>query len=142
MDDFVFILKTKSDCIAIKKKIENFLAQNLKLSLNDKSRYYPCKMGVNFCGYRIFTTHRLLRTASKKKIKRNIKKWNQKYQNHSLDIPYTLQSLTAWIGHASHCNSFHLQQKIINSCNFLISSSTDKELEKNLLDDITNYKNT
>ena len=35
-----------------------------------KSRYYPSNMGVNFCGYRIYETHKLLRERSKKKIKK------------------------------------------------------------------------
>ncbi len=43
---------------------EKFLKKNLELELNEKSRYYPNKMGVNFCGYRIWPTHRLLRTNS------------------------------------------------------------------------------
>ena len=73
MDDFILLLKTKEECKKVKKQIEKFLADTLKLELNDKSRYYPYKMGVNFCGYRIFTTHRLLRLSSKKKIKKNIK---------------------------------------------------------------------
>ena len=140
MDDFVLILKTKSDCIYMKKKIEEFLAQKLKLELNDKSRYYPYKMGVNFCGYRIFTTHRLLRTASKKKVKKNVKKWNQQYANHTLDLDYTMQSINSWLGHSSHCNSFQLQQKILNRCDFLVSSYTDKKIEENLISDMINYK--
>lgn len=140
MDDFVLILKTKADCIAIKKKIEMFLDDNLKLHLNNKSRYYPYKMGVNFCGYRIFTTHRLLRIASKKKIKNNVKKWNRAYHNHSLNIYRTTQSLNSWIGHSSHCNSFKLQKKILNSCEFLVSPSTDKKLEENLIYDSLHYK--
>ena len=61
MDDFVLILKTKNECISIKKQIEIFLKSQLHLELNNKSRFYPYKMGVNFCGYRIFTRHRLLR---------------------------------------------------------------------------------
>lgn len=79
MDDFILLLETKEQCITLKKSIEIFLQKNLKLELNNKSRYYPYKMGVNFCGYRIFTTHRLLRTSSKKKIKKSIKKWNYQY---------------------------------------------------------------
>ena len=63
MDDFILLLPTKKDCIEIKQKLEIFLHDRLQLSLNDKSRYYPYKMGVNFCGYRIFTTHRLLRLS-------------------------------------------------------------------------------
>lgn len=142
MDDFILILKSKKECIYIKKCIENFLAQNLKLELNSKSRYYPYKMGVNFCGYRIFTTHKLLRLASKKKIKRNVKKWNQQYKNHTLDFDNTILSINSWIGHSNHCNSYKLQKKIINSCDFLVSPCTDKKMEENFISDIMHCKGT
>ena len=98
-------------------------------------------MGVNFCGYRIFTTHRLLRIASKKKIKKSVKKWNNQYNRNCLDITYSMQSLNSWIGHSSHCNSFKLQQKIINSCDFLLSDSTYNHIENQLIDDIQNFNN-
>ena len=142
MDDFVLLLKTKSDCITIKKKIETFLKETLNLELNNKSRYYPYKMGVNFCGYRIFTTHKLLRLSSKKKIKRNVKKWNYKYSINCLNIPEALQSINSWIGHSNHCNSFKLQQKILNNCNFIFSSHTDEQIKENIILDMLNYKNT
>ena len=119
MDDFILLLPTKKDCIEIKQKLEIFLHDRLQLSLNDKSRYYPYKMGVNFCGYRIFTTHRLLRLSSKKKIKRNVKKWNYLYHSKRLNFKSTLCSLNSWKGHASHCNTYKLQEKIYNSCDFL-----------------------
>lgn len=124
MDDFILILKDKQECIRLKNLIQSFLEKNLKLELNHKSRYYPQKMGVNFCGYRIFTTHKLLRTSSKKKIKKNIKIWNKKYINNTLDIKHALQSLNSWIGHASHCNSYLLQKKIINNCNFIFNNKS------------------
>lgn len=141
MDDFVLILKTKEECKKIKKNIELFLFENLKIELNAKSRYYPYKMGVNFCGYRIFTTHKLLRLSSKKKIKKNVKKWNKKYNNGELNLNLTMQSLNSWLGHSSHCNSYKLQQKIINSCNFIYNDSTYSHIENNLLEDIANYDN-
>lgn len=138
---FILILPTKNDCIELKQKIELFLANHLRLELNDKSRYYPDKMGVNFCGYRIFPTHRLLRTNSKKKIKKKVKKWNKKYEKNTLDIPYASQCLNSWIGHASHCNSYRLQQKIIQNCHFLLSSNDSELIERKLLQDIeTNQK--
>ena len=140
MDDFILILKTKNECIKYKSIIEDFLEKNLKLELNSKSRYYPYKMGVNFCGYRIFTTHRLLRVSSKKKIKKNVKKWNNQYSNNSLNYEYVMQSLNSWIGHSSHCNSYKLQQKIIKSCNFLYQDSIYNDIEKNLINDIENAK--
>lgn len=49
MDDFILILKTKNECISVKKQIEIFLKSQLHLEFNNKSRFYPYKMGVNFC---------------------------------------------------------------------------------------------
>lgn len=139
MDDFILLLPDKETCIKYKAIISNFLNKKLHLELNDKSRYFPNKMGVNFCGYRIFHTHRLLRNSSKKKIKRRVKKWNKKYNEKTLNIPYTLQSINSWIGHSSYCNSYTLQQKILNKCNFLFNNNTYIMLEKNLYNDIDNF---
>mgnify|MGYP003372740706 CR=1 FL=1 len=133
MDDFILILKSKKECIIIKEKIEKFLHEVLQLELNDKSRYYPYSMGVNFCGYRIFTTHRLLRVSSKKKIKKKVKKWNNAYSNNSLDLPLTMQSLNSWLGHSKHCNSYKLRNKVIDSCDFLYTNQICSKIEKDLI---------
>lgn len=139
MDDFILLLHTKEECKDIKKKIEVFLQDNLKLELNTKSRYYPDKMGVNFCGYRTFCTHRLLRTSSKTKIKNKIKKWNKQYHNNCINFPYVIQSINSWIGHCSHCNSYTLQNKVLNSCDFLFTNSTYEHIEKNLYEDFKKF---
>lgn len=140
MDDFILLLDTKKDCIDMFAKIQVFLQNKLELKLNDKSRYYPNKMGVNFCGYRIFSTHRLLRTSSKKKIKKNIKKWNDLYETNKLDIPKTMLSINSWLGHASHCNSYKLQQKVLNNCHFLYNNTSFGKIEKDLLLAIENFE--
>lgn len=136
MDDFILLLNTKNDCIKYKKLIESFLLNNLKLELNSKSRYYPYKMGINFCGYRIFTTHKLLRLSSKKKIKKNVKNWNVQFSNGYINYKNVLQSLNSWLGHSSHCNSYKLQQKVLKNCQFLYQDCTYNIIEKNLIEDI------
>ncbi len=140
MDDFIILANSKLECIKIKQSISNFLNNALHLELNAKSKYYPYNFGVNFCGYRIFETHRLLRSNSKVKIKRNIKKWNTLYLNNQLSICTATQSLNSWIGHASHCNSYTLVNKMLSSCNFLYNDSFNEKIEKNLIYDIENYK--
>lgn len=136
MDDFVLLLQSKEDCIVVKELIENFIGENLKISLNAKSRFYPCNMGVNFCGYRIFSTHRLLRTSSKKNIKKKVKIWNALYKNGNLDSYRAIQSLNSWIGHSSHCNSYKLQNKIIKSVDFLYNDYTSLKVQENLINDM------
>lgn len=93
-------------------------------------------MGVNFCGYRTFITHRLLRKSSKTKIKNNVKKWNKKWHSDNLNITQTLQSLNSWLGHSSHADSYKLQTKILNSCDFLYTETTRKKLYEQFLKDI------
>lgn len=141
MDDFIFLQKTKDECVKLKKIIEEFLDSHLGLKLNEKSKYYPYKMGVNFCGYRIFVTHRLLRLNSKKKIKRSIKKWNYLYTHNHLSIFYTMQSLNSWLGHSSHCDSYKLQRKVLNSCNFLVTDDMYECIENTLIELIENDEN-
>ena len=99
MNDFILLLPTKKYCINIKNKIQLFIHGNLHLELNFKSRYYPYKMKLNFCEYKILTTHRLVRKDCKTKILKKIKFWNKKYINNQIDIKYTLQSLNSWFSH-------------------------------------------
>ena len=140
MDDFVILLKSKKECKYLKSYIELFLKNTLHLELNSKSKYYPYNMGVNFCGYRIFTTHRLLRIDSKKKIKRKIKKWNKLYFQNRLEYSLAIQSLNSWLGHSSHCNSYNLQRKMINKCSFIYNDKIYNSIEEDLINLIDNNK--
>ena len=124
MDDFILLVHTKKDCINIKNKIELFINNNLHLEFNAKSRYYPYKIGINFCGYKIWTTHRLVKKDCKTKIKRKIKFWNKQYRNNQIDIKYAIQSLNSWFGHISHANSYNLKEKTISKCDFLYTKYT------------------
>ncbi len=118
MDDFILMAKTKQEVISYKKKIETFLKEKLQLVLNEKSRYYPNKMGVDFCGYRIYETHFLLRKRSKAKMKKNIKKWNGLYRNNELDLKQCIQQWNSWYGHAMHANTYYLISKYWNKIYF------------------------
>ena len=124
MDDFIILLNSKEECKKTLSIIRNFLNTNLKLDLNHKSRYYPNKLGVNFCGYRIWTTHRLLRTQSKKKIKRKINKFNKLWYNKNLDLTRCMATMNSWFAHSNHCNSYKLQQNILKKSNFIFSHYT------------------
>lgn len=114
MDDFIILLKSKEECIKTKDKINNFIINRLNLQLNPKSRYYPNNIGINFCGYRIFETHRLIRNRSKKKIKNNIVKWNQLYLNNKLNINKMIMSFNSWISYSKHANSYNFRLKMYN----------------------------
>ena len=85
MDDFILLCKTKEEARDYKQILEEFINEVLHLEFNKKTRYYPSSMGVDFCGYKIYETHRLIRKRSKDKMRRRIRKWNKDYRAGTLD---------------------------------------------------------
>lgn len=111
MDDFILLVPTKQEAKILKQKIYEFLSRKLDLKLNSKSKYYPNELGVDFCGYRIYETHRLLRKRSKKKIRKLVKKANQDYKDGCLNFQHIRMCYNSWRAHAHHANSYHLIKK-------------------------------
>lgn len=119
MDDFIFLLKDKESCKNVKNLVNEFVTNNLKLELNQKSRYYPCNQGLNFCGYRIWPTHRLLRNRCKRKILKKVRKWNKVWETGNLNFSIVMPSLQSWMGHSSHANSYNFKRKVIKQAKFI-----------------------
>lgn len=111
MDDFILLIPNKEMAKFCFEKIEHFVKDVLDLELNQKSKYYKGHLGVDFCGYKIYESHILLRKSSKKKIRKKIKKWNERYQLGTLNDQKALLSFNSWLGHAKHANSYHLVSK-------------------------------
>ena len=112
MDDFVILLDNKEECKFIKNKIEIFLKEKLNLELNNRSIYFPSRLGIDFCGYRIFNDYRLVRKRCIRKINTCIKKWNKLAINKKLDIKKMDLSINSIYGHIKHGNCFRLKKKI------------------------------
>ena len=98
MDDFVILLPSKEECKEVLYKIRLFLERRLDLKLNTKTRYYPSKFGVNFCGYIIHERYLLLRKRCVKKIKKRLRK--------------NRLCLKDFHGHLMHANCYHFVEKI------------------------------
>ena len=114
MDDFVLLLKSKKQAKEVLGKIQIFLREKLKLELNTKTAYFKAKQGVNFCGFRIWKTHRLLREQSKKKMRRKLKNFEKLYREDRIELDYILACINSWMGHVKHCNSYSLVRKMFN----------------------------
>lgn len=123
MDDFILLVQTKEEARILKRKISQFLTNQLHLSLNSKSKYYPSESGVDFCGYRIYETHRLLRKRSKQKIRNIVRKANRDFENGVLHYQKVRACYNSWKAHACHANTFHLVKKYHSQ--FLIAEYLD-----------------
>lgn len=111
-------VRTKEEARDVLKKIDNYVQTRLHLELNNKSRYYPNKMGLDFCGFRIYESYRLLRKRSIKKIKRKVRRWNLLYGRELLDLDKTVLEWNSWLGHSAHSKCYKLQMDIYNSIIF------------------------
>lgn len=111
MDDFIILCKNKAEAKNLYMIIEKFINEKLDLEFNRKSKYYPSKLGVDFCGYITYETHRKLRKRSKATMRKKIKKWNKEYEEGVLDIESVQKSWNSWLGHISHANTYNLMKR-------------------------------
>lgn len=106
MDDWYVIVDTKERA----KEVLTLAAEQfseLGYELNEKTEIYPLRHGIDFCGFRVSIsrtgkTTRKLRTSSKKRMKRRIKKWEKDYADGLVtkeEIEISFQSSYAHIKH-------------------------------------------
>lgn len=98
MDDVVVIGDSPDELRRVKTEIERFAADELHLEF---SRWHigPASRGVNFLGYRIWPTHKLLRKSSVTRMKRKLR---------HLDDEAAFRMAASWRGHASWADTHNL----------------------------------
>ncbi|OHA60296.1 MAG: hypothetical protein A2607_01620 [Candidatus Vogelbacteria bacterium RIFOXYD1_FULL_42_15] len=108
-DDFVMMSTDKPYLENLLKEINTFLQTNLKLNLHpDKDYIKTLASGVDFLGWVNFPHHRVLRTATKRRMFRRLKEMEGK--------PETVQS---YLGLLKHGNGYKIKQ-CISTPNFTI----------------------
>lgn len=114
MDDFIILVKDKERAKLVFGLIKQFLRQELKLELNPKSKYYPSNLGVDFCGFRLWTTHRLVRQRSLKGMQSRLKWWVKLKNKGELKKEHWFLSYQSWLGHVGHADTYNLRLKVNN----------------------------
>ena len=64
MDDFAIVSNSREHLVEVLQKIDAFLGERLKLTLNPKTQIINAKNGFDFCGYRIYKDYRKIRKRS------------------------------------------------------------------------------
>lgn len=85
MDDIIILDKDRNNLLRIRKLIEDFLRNELCLSLNDKTCINKISSGITFVGLKIWSTYKKIRKSTIKRIKRNIKILSLCYKNNFID---------------------------------------------------------
>lgn len=117
MDDFIVISNDKERLQYLRVDIENFLNEKLKIKTNSKTQVFPVGVSngrpLDFLGYRIYSTHRLLRKNSVNRIKRRIKSIEHDIKLGRIEKDKVKLIISSWLGHASHANSHNLKVKLL-----------------------------
>lgn len=109
VDDFVILGESKDNLMKIKKEIEIFLSQKLKLALHpQKQKIAPISSGIDFLGYFVKPTHILVR----RRVVKNFKKKLFSFQSSKVDLVYALSCVNSYYAHFCHADSYRLRVRL------------------------------
>ncbi|BES53379.1 RNA-directed DNA polymerase [Aeromonas phage phiWae15] len=115
MDDFVVVHHNKGQLHRWRAMIEAFLWNSLRLTTNSKTQVFPVGQSgrsLDFLGYRIYPTHRLLRKSSVKRIRYKLRCFSRKHAAGALNHTACRACVQSWQAHASHANTWRLRQHL------------------------------
>jgi len=113
MDDFAVVADNRGQLRHLEEDIRAFLRDELALTLSPKTRSRPVRSGVDFCGYRIFTTHLLPRKRNTKRAKRRLLNL-AKGAATDRGLEQFRASLMSFLGYMKQCRGARTTQSVLN----------------------------
>lgn len=122
MDDFAIIHHDKAHLHQVRRDIEDYLWADLGLRTNAKTQVFPVGDGgraLDFLGYRIWPTHRALRTDSIHRMKRKMRRMASLYHRGDMAWEQIDAVIMSWVGHARHADTYNLRGKVLGGVGFV-----------------------
>ena len=111
-DDMVILHSDSYFLHELRKRIQNYLLENLRLDLKINYQVFPVDdRGIDFVGY-VFRHRRIL---MRKSIKKRFCKKVARLNKRNISAKEYKISICSWLGWAKHCNSKHLIKTIIKN---------------------------
>ena len=118
MDDFIIIHHDKEHLQRVRKTIEEWLSVNLQLKTNNKTQVFPISSGngraLDFVGYRIYATHKLLRKCTQKRFKHKIKRLRKLYAQGEVELDDISPIISSYLGCAKHAQSYDFIKYVLS----------------------------
>jgi len=112
MDDFVLLGPNKAWGRETLERIRGFLA-GMDLTLNPKSGIRPISQGVDFVGYRHWTSHTLPRKRTVKRARKQLKGLQSRYNAGKIGFDYVRARVVSFTGYMKHCNGRRTLEHIL-----------------------------
>jgi retron-type reverse transcriptase len=114
-DDFVVVSKDKAYLEKLIVPIRTFLSDELALKLHPKKvTIRKFHQGIDFLGYIVLPHHKLLRTKTRQRIFRKLKKRVNEYKTGLINKQTLKQSLQSYLGVLSHADAYKLGRELKN----------------------------
>lgn len=114
MDDIIVFHNNKEWLHRLRKDMEIYLWDNLKLELKENYQVFPSRIrGVDFVGYRHFGDYILLRKSTAKRFKRKMGRILKKVESGQQMSHSDWCSINSYKGWVMWCNGYNLSRKYI-----------------------------
>jgi RNA-directed DNA polymerase len=138
VDDFVLVHHDREQLDAWRLQIEQFLAEQLRLSLKPDIRLRPLRDGIDFLGYIVRPTHTLVRRRVVAHARESFANWERTHVDapkiHA--TPADLRSIQAtaasYAGHIKHASSQRLEIALHKRFNWLATATRSRRFHHRL----------
>ncbi|MDD3531410.1 MAG: reverse transcriptase/maturase family protein [Candidatus Pacebacteria bacterium] len=114
-DDFVILSDDRAYLESLIPQIAGFLKTRLSLSLHpDKVFIRKYNQGIDFLGYVILPKHVRVRTQTRRRIFKKMRKQVVLFKNGIIGKPTLLGSLNSYLGVLSHADAYELSEDLKN----------------------------
>ncbi len=121
-DDFVVVSSDRQYLENLLPDIRLFLQNELKLELHpSKISIRKIRQGIDFLGYVVLSHHQLVRTNTRKRMFKKLKRRIDLFKSGQISEETLTQSLNSYLGVLSHANAYDLKQELLNKFWFWLS---------------------
>lgn len=121
-DDFIVLSSNKEQLWSLVPQMQVFLNDTLSLTLHhQKTTLRTLHQGLDFLGYITLPHHRLLRTTTKRRLFKGLRRRAWEYKRGVGSKTTVEQSLQSYLGVLSHANTSKATQKLKNLFWFLMN---------------------
>jgi hypothetical protein len=114
-DDFAIVSPDRSYLENLIEPISIFLSDHLALSLHPNKVFIrKLHQGVDFLGYVIFLHYRLVRTKTRRRMFKKMRRRAREYQEGIIDKVTFEQLLQSYLGVMSHADTYLLREEMLN----------------------------
>ena len=112
MDDVIILSTDKDELHRYKNRFSEFLGDELRLQLNNKTAIRPISHGMEFVGYTIRPGNVKLRKSTSLRMKRHLKTIQELYRDYEIDLDRARSTLMSYKALMDHCDCRALEKKI------------------------------